>query len=143
MSQTKYLVPIDFSPHSEAAVEFASAFAKDSNAELLIVHVVDPDVEQLEGTTPESAMDGLVAALHDVQPLDDSIPFAHRLLHGVPAEAIISLATEESVELIVMGTHGRTGLKRVVMGSVAEAVVRRAPCPVMTVKQPMQAALAK
>ena len=143
MSHTTYLVPIDFSSHSEAAIEFATAFAKDSNAELLIVHVLDPDLKQLEGVSPQAAMDGLVAALHEVKPTDESVPYAHRLLQGAPAEAILELAHEEPIELIVMGTHGRTGLKRVVMGSVAEAVVRRAPCPVLTVKQPMQAALAK
>jgi nucleotide-binding universal stress UspA family protein len=63
-----------------------------------------------------------------------------RLLAGDPAEAIIRLAQTEDVDMIVMGTHGRRGLTRLLMGSVAEAVVRAAPCPVLTVKQPAQVA---
>ncbi|MEM8681378.1 MAG: universal stress protein [Planctomycetota bacterium] len=139
MGHAKYLVPIDFSAHSEAALEYATAFAKDQDAELLIVHVVEPAIEDLEGVTQGAAMEGLVAALHERKPSDESVSYAHRLLQGTPAEAILEVADEESVALIVMGTHGRRGLNRFVMGSVAEKIVRKAACPVLTIKQPIAA----
>ena len=136
------LVPIDFSEHSAAALEYATAFAKDQNAELLIVHTVDPGVQDLEGVSQGAAMEGLVDALHAWRPQDESVSYAHRLLQGTPAKAILEVADEENVALIVMGTHGRKGVTRAVMGSVAEAVVRRAACPVLTVKQPVEAPVA-
>lgn len=72
--------------------------------------------------------------LHAVLPTDPNVPFEHRMLKGDPAEEIVRFADEAHCELIVMGTHGRTGFKRLLMGSVAEAVVRRAKCPVLTYK---------
>ena len=68
---------------------------------------------------------------------DSNVPVERRLLAGDPADAIIRLAESEHIDLIVMGTHGRRGLSRLLMGSVAESVVRVAPCPVLTVKQPV------
>jgi nucleotide-binding universal stress UspA family protein len=76
--------------------------------------------------------------LGNVVPTDHNVPFEHRLLVGEPATAIVEDAEKEGADLIVMGTHGRTGLSRLLMGSVAEAVVRRAKCPVLTVKHPAQ-----
>ena len=78
--------------------------------------------------------------LKEVVPTDPQVACEHRLLTGDPAVAIARLAEEEHADLIVMGTHGRTGLTRLLMGSVAEAVVRRAPCPVLTYKQTTHAA---
>ena len=69
-----------------------------------------------------------------VLPTDAAVGYEHRLLVGHPATAIVYLAEKEKVDLIVMPTHGRTGLLRVLMGSVAEGVVRKAKCPVLTVK---------
>jgi nucleotide-binding universal stress UspA family protein len=74
--------------------------------------------------------------LHAVVPTDPNVPFEHRLLTGDPAEEIVRFADEARCELIVMGTHGRTGFKRLLMGSVAEAVIRRAKCPVLTYRAP-------
>jgi nucleotide-binding universal stress UspA family protein len=74
--------------------------------------------------------------LADVKPRDPRVVCEHHLLAGDPAEAIIRTAEQEGVDIIVIGTHGRTGLTRLLMGSVAEAIVRRATCPVLTVKQP-------
>ena len=67
---------------------------------------------------------------------DPAIACRHHLLHGDPATQIVQFAEDEGVDLIVMGTHGRTGLKRLFHGCVAAAVVRRAACPVFTIKQP-------
>ena len=74
--------------------------------------------------------------LSEIKPADPEVPYEHRLITGDPATAVVELADEEAVDMIVMGTHGRTGLSRLLMGSVAEAVVRRAKCPVLTFKQP-------
>ncbi len=73
--------------------------------------------------------------LEAVVPADKDIKYEHHLVLGTPAEDIVRIASEQNADLIVIGTHGRTGLKRVLMGSVAEAVMRRATCPVLTVKQ--------
>ena len=74
--------------------------------------------------------------LHDVKPTDPSIPVEYRLLTGEPADAVVRSAEEDDVDLIVLGSHGRTGLSRLLMGSVAEAIVRKAHCPVLVYKQP-------
>jgi nucleotide-binding universal stress UspA family protein len=71
-----------------------------------------------------------------IRPQEPSVPYEHRLISGTPADAIVSLAKEVGAELIVMSSHGRTGLSRVVLGSVAEVVVRKAPCPVLILKRP-------
>jgi universal stress protein A len=73
--------------------------------------------------------------LGKIVPDDSNVRCEHRVLVGVPALEIAGLAEEEQADLIIMGTHGRTGLTRLLMGSVAEAVVRRADCPVLTLRQ--------
>ena len=72
--------------------------------------------------------------LSEVVPTDPAVGYEHRLLIGSPATSIVQLAEREGVDMIVMPTHGRTGLVRLLMGSVAEEVVRKAKCPVLTVK---------
>lgn len=105
----------------------------------MIVHVEEPPVAYAGGEMyygiPEPATEDLHRMLERVVPTDPNVPYEHRLLTGEPASAIVELAEQEQADLIVMGTHGRTGLTRLLMGSVAEAVVRRAPCPVLTFKQ--------
>ena len=83
----------------------------------------------------ETDREELRRSLVQVVPLDESIHFEHKLLVGDPATAIVETAEKEDADMIVLGTHGRTGLTRLLMGSVAEAVVRRANCPVLTIKQ--------
>jgi nucleotide-binding universal stress UspA family protein len=114
--------------------------ARDSGANLLIVHVEESPLAygggELYYGMPEPATDDLKRMLLDVKPNDPSVSYEHRLITGDPASAMIRLAEDEGVDMIVLGTHGRTGLSRLLMGSVAEAVVRRAKCPVLTFKQP-------
>jgi nucleotide-binding universal stress UspA family protein len=74
------------------------------------------------------------ARLERLKPASDQVRVTHRLLRGDPAGEILKLADAETADLIVLGTHGRGGLGRLLMGSVAEAVLRKAPCPVLTVK---------
>lgn len=140
MDLKKILFPTDFSHTGDAALAMATALARDSGAKLLIVHVEEPPVAYGGGEMyygmPDPATEDLRKMLHEVVPPDPAVAYEHRLVTGDPAAAIARLAKSESVDLIVMGTHGRTGLTRLLMGSVAEAIVRRADCPVLTYKQP-------
>jgi nucleotide-binding universal stress UspA family protein len=141
MNARKILFPTDFSELSHAGLEYATSLALDTGGKLLIVHVEEPAAAYGGGgdvfyvvPEPDDAMS--IERLEAVVPADASVPCEHRLLTGDPATEIVRVAREENVDLIVMGTHGRTGLMRLLMGSVAEAVVRRSPCPVFTLKQP-------
>jgi universal stress protein A len=137
------LFPTDFSHTGDAALKMATSLARDRKAKLLIVHVEEPPAAYGGGEMyygmPDPVTEDLQRMLVEVKPDDPAVPFEHRLITGDPASAIPRLADEEGVELIVLGTHGRTGLLRLLMGSVAEAIVRRAKCPVLTVRQPDQA----
>jgi universal stress protein A len=133
------IFPTDFSHCGDAALRLATSLARDTGAKLLIVHVEEPPVAYGGGEMyyglPEPATEDLREMLAKVVPPDPNIPYEHRLITGDPSSAIATLAEEEKADLIVMGTHGRTGLTRLLMGSVAEAVVRRSPCPVLTYKE--------
>ena len=138
MNAKKIVFPTDFSKCSDAGLSYAETLARDSDALLLIVHVEEPAAAYGGGEMyygilePDDAE--LRRMLHDIRPANPEVRFEHRLLMGDPAETIVELAQQESADLIVMSTHGRTGFKRLLMGSVAETVVRRAPCPVMVFK---------
>ncbi|MCO6459591.1 MAG: universal stress protein [Pirellulaceae bacterium] len=140
MNIRKILFPTDFSHSGDAALHFATSLARDSGASLIIVHVEEPPVAYGGGEMyygiPEPATEDLKRMLEQVKPTDPNVPYEHRLITGDPSTAVAKLAESEGVDLIIMGTHGRTGISRLLMGSVAEAVVRRAPCPVLTYKQP-------
>ncbi len=142
MKADKILFPTDFSHCGDAALRLATALARDCGATLIIVHVEEPPIAYGGGEmyygVPEPASEDLQRMLEQVVPTDRAVPYEHRLVTGDPASAVAQLAAEENADMIVMGTHGRTGLTRLLMGSVAEAVVRRAPCPVLTYKQPRQ-----
>jgi universal stress protein A len=138
MNAKRILFPTDFSHTGDSALAMATALARDTGATLIIAHVEEPPVAYGGGEMyygmPEPALDEIKQMLSEVKPTDPQVPFEHRLVTGDPAAAIVRLAAEENADMIVMGTHGRTGLKRLLMGSVAEAVVRRATCPVLTYK---------
>lgn len=131
--------PTDFSTASDAALEHAATLAKSMGATLLIVHVEEPPLAygggELYYGIPEPDSERILKMLEDVKPKDPSVPFTHRLSMGDPAGEIVRIATDEGAELIVLGTHGRTGVTRLLMGSVAEAIVRRAPCPVLVYRE--------
>lgn len=140
MNVKKILFPTDFSHCGDAALELASTLAKESGATLVIAHVQEPSVAYAGGEfyygLPEPSEEAMDAMLANLRPTDPSVPHEHRLISGDPATAIVKFAQDENVDMIVMGTHGRSGFMRLLMGSVAEAVVRNAPCPVLTYKQP-------
>jgi putative phosphoribosyl transferase len=133
------LHPTDFSDDSDAAFRFACALARDYGARLVLLHTVPQPLFQIEADIarrPGGPEDEAQARLFQMQPDDRRIEVTHRLVEGPTAETIIDTAAAESCDLIVMGTHGRTGLRRALMGSVAAAVSRRAMCPVVTVRGP-------
>ena len=141
------LHPTDFSEQSGYGFQMACALARDYGARLLVCHVYQPPpvVYGEFGVAPPppgEAPESLRERLGRVRPPDDAVDVQHYLLEGEAAEEIVELARDSLCDLIVMGTHGRTGLGRLLMGSVAEQVMRHAPCPVLTIKAPMEAALA-
>ena len=146
MAVKEILYATDYSEASKAALVVATSLARQSGATLLIVHVSDREqypVGELfdENSQPDKEE---LSALKAVVPADSQVLFEHRLLYGEPcstatvrpADEILKLAKEENVEAIVMGTHGRSELARLLMGNVAESVVRHALCRVITVSHP-------
>ena len=139
----RILVPIDFSPNSEVALGLATSLARDSGGEIVLAHMETIPLSAAAGgeylyAIPEPPTEELMEKLQHVSPPDSRIPVERHLLAGDPADAIVRIAETEHIDLIVMGTHGRRGLSRLLMGSVAESVVRESPCPVLTVKQPIR-----
>ena len=139
MATKTILFPTDFSTASDAALPHAEALARQMRARLLIVHVEEPPLAygggELYYGLPEPSSERILKMLEDVKPADPAVPFTHRLTMGDPAGEVVRLAADEGAEMIVLGTHGRTGMTRLLMGSVAEAIVRRAPCPVLVYRE--------
>ena len=139
MNVRKILCPVDFSTGGEAAIGYASSLAKDHEAEVHFVYVwetgfTDPG---FAGYVPPPDVEKEKAKLEKIVPTSSEVACEHAFIHGHPADELVEYAKNHEIDLIVMGTHGRTGLTRVLMGSVAEAVLRNAPCPVLTIKQPV------
>ena len=143
----KILCPVDFSKNSDHAMHYALAFAERHQAELVLVHVMDyaamdildyPSAFEFSAQINERMREIADERLNQLAEVKrgEYGPITTRLTTGTPFLEIINLAREERADLIVMGTQGRTGLAQVFMGSVAERVVRKAPCPVLTVKHP-------
>jgi nucleotide-binding universal stress UspA family protein len=145
MTAQRVLVPVDFSEYANQALEYAIGLASKLGARLTLLYViqslplggVDMDV-----TLPYAYIQDLEAEIaHSMQACLERVTAAGlegevAVVHGVPFHEIIETAKMQQVDLIVMGTHGRTGLQHVLLGSVAEKVVRLAPCPVLVVRQP-------
>jgi universal stress protein A len=137
MTIRRILYPTDFSAACQPGLDIATSLARDNNAELLIAHVVEPPVEGPSVyTAPVKSVPEAQELLNEVVPPDPKVSYQHRVVYGRPDKQIIRLAEEEKADLIVMGSHGRTAMIRLLMGSVAEAVVRNAPCPVVMIRQP-------
>ena len=134
------LHPTDFSKPSEYALRFACALARDYQARLLLLHVIEPPVYYGElGMTvplPADFHESLEKRLSQLVPADCGIPVQIMLVEGNAAGEIRRAAEEQHCSLVVLGTHGRTGLSRVLLGSVAEDVVRHSRVPVLTLKTP-------
>ena len=129
------LHPSDLSETSKAAFRLACALARDYGADLIVLHVYPLPVNGADAVDRDRSNDmetDLLDALQKLTPHDPSIRITYRVEEGKPTEVIVGAA--QGCDLIVMGTHGRGGLTRAIMGSVAEHVLREAPCPVLTVR---------
>jgi len=141
----KILFPTDFSVTSECAMQYAIEFAKRFDAELEIVHVLFDESQVVAFYLPQVTFQNLDKELEEgakkqfdeflkKYPELSEIRYTTKLLKGTPFLEIISEAKEYDADVIVIGTHGRTGLEHVLFGSTAEKVVRKAPCPVFSVR---------
>lgn len=136
------LAPTDFSEYSKQAIAYAREWAQRFGAKLVLLHVVELPAYRLEGLPLSrlgaSFLDDLVRqaadALAQILPQETEVEVMRRVVVGVPYRKIVEVAAAEKVDLIVMATRGRTGLSHLIMGSVAERVVRTAPCPVLTMR---------
>jgi len=135
------LHPTDFSHCSQDAFRVACSVARDHHAHLVVLHVTSiPDLAYKGYGAPgsplmaEEYLARVRQDLEQLQPSDRQVRCEHRLEEGEPAEEILRVAAETGTSLIVMGTHGQSGLGHLLMGSVAEQIVRKAPCPVLTLK---------
>jgi universal stress protein A len=146
-SFTRILVPSDFSAASDAALEYARIVAAKFGATVYLLHVIEaPFVTGPLGTeayitdvpaVQQELFDDAKARLAHRVTADDRTRFnvVTDTYGGTSARTIVDYANEHGIELIVMGTHGRSGMAHLLMGSVAERVIRTAPCPVLTVRQ--------
>jgi nucleotide-binding universal stress UspA family protein len=144
MEIRRILAPTDFSELSKPGLQSALELAQAFGARLLLLHVVEPPPYPVEGIVPSHLGATLLDDLERQasSDLDQMLPeaqrskvdVARRVVVGIPYRKIVEVAGEEQTDLIVMTTHGRTGFGHLVMGSVAEKIVRTAPCPVLTIR---------
>jgi nucleotide-binding universal stress UspA family protein len=141
MSFRQILIPTDFSDLSQSALRYGAELAHDYGGKIIVLHAVEtlgPENvtygEAISGLQPDGYRKRLWEDLQKIKsPLPD-VQVEFVLSEEDPANAIVRTATERQCDLIVMGSHGHSGFKRWLMGSVAEKVVRKAPCPVLVVK---------
>ena len=146
----KILLPTDFSGCANYALPYAAAIALAANAEIICVHVVEPVVPAVGYTgladpmpiadISEQLEDSAERQLPKLAECEECVGLnvEEVIVHGDAAAEIVRVATEEEVDLIVISSHGRTGLGRIIFGSTAESVVRHAACPVLVVKPPQE-----
>jgi nucleotide-binding universal stress UspA family protein len=133
------LVPVDFSESSLAALAHALSLARQHKAQLTLLHVIEPFHADMFLDTAQVQRAARAAAHEQLGTLADATKRAwprtgRELRTGHPVTVITALAKRTNADLVIVGTHGRTGLKRAFLGSVAERVVRHAPCSVLVVR---------
>ena len=142
----KVLVPIDFSDYSKSALKYAVNFSKLFNAEIILIYVVEPVIYPPDFSMGQIAMPSLNTEW-DERAKDELDKLANSeistsvktiLKTGKPFVEIIETAKEENIDLIIIATHGHTGVEHILFGSTAEKVVRKAPCPVLTLREPIK-----
>jgi len=139
----RILVPIDFSDYSKKALTYAVSFASHFNAELLLVYVVEPTIYPADFSFGQVALPSLENELRERGKVElENLVKSHIaskisartiVRTGKPFLEIIHTAKEENIDLIIIATHGHTGVEHILFGSTAEKVIRKAPCPVLVV----------
>lgn len=139
LSVKTILHPTDFSEQAECALHLAFSLASNYHAQLIIAHVVQLPIVFGTGmiTSTTDFQDELNVEPFKIDMPDDRVEVVRQLKVGTPATEILQLAQLSHADLIVMGTHGRRGISRPLLGSVAEEVMRDAKCPVLIVRTPM------
>ena len=140
----KIMVATDFSPHSEVAINYATEFSKTFGAEILLASIVEepslmaelppmgeayfpPNLAEMQQQSAEKALQRKIE--------EHGLSNARTIVTvGTPFVEIVRIAREEEVDLLIIGTHGRGAIAHMLLGSVAEKIVRKAPCPVLTVR---------
>jgi nucleotide-binding universal stress UspA family protein len=145
MRLTKILHPTDYSEVSSPALHYAAELAHDHGASLVLLHVVEtlglenvPYGQIASADQPAAYRRQLFEELHRVRPAETHVHVEYVLSEEDPATAILRAAADFGCDLIVLGSHGVTGWRRLMVGSIAEEVVRRAACPVLVVKPPQR-----
>ncbi len=139
----KILCPVDFSQYTQDVINCAADLAKKYGGELHVMHVV-PNMTYFTPYESFLTPENLVAIERNIEDevesnftkllKNESVPTKSIIKTGAPFVEIIDYAKSESIDLIVMGTHGHSGIEHILIGNVAEKVVRKSPCPVMTIR---------
>jgi nucleotide-binding universal stress UspA family protein len=144
----KVLVPIDFSDYSKSALKYATDFAQNFNAEMFLVYVVEPVIYPPDFSMGQIAIPSVnaewdIKAKEELDKLaaseiPDTVKVQTIIKTGKPFLEIIETAADEDVDIIIIATHGHSGMEHILFGSTAEKVVRKAPCPVLTLREPIK-----
>ena len=144
----KVLVPIDFSDYSKSALKYATEFAQNFNAEMFLVYVVEPVIYPPDFSMGQIAIPSVnaewdIKAKEELDKLanseiPDTVKVQTIIKTGKPFLEIIETAADEDVDIIIIATHGHSGMEHILFGSTAEKVVRKAPCPVLTLREPIK-----
>ena len=140
----KILVPIDFSDYSKKALRYAVPFARQFNATIYLLYVVEPTIYPADFSFGQIGMPNVENELRtkgeqELQELikneiKGAVPSEAFVKVGLPFVEVVSFAKDEKIELIIVATHGHSGVEHVLFGSTAEKIVRKAPCPVLVVR---------
>jgi len=144
----KVLVPIDFSDYSRNSLKYAAGFVKCFDAELILVYVIEPTIYPPDFSMGQIAIPAVDADI-DARSIEELEKLAKTEIPsdvkcktivktGKPFIEIIETASEEDTDLIIIASHGHTGVEHILFGSTAEKVVRKAPCPVLTLRDPLK-----
>lgn len=144
----KVLVPIDFSDYSKSSLRYAVNFAKQFKAEIYLIYVVEPVIYPPDFSMGQIAIPSVSAEWDERAKVElenlakteipEGIKVKTILKNGKPFLEIIDTASEENIDLIIIATHGHSGVEHILFGSTAEKVVRKAPCPVLTLREPVK-----
>ena len=144
----KILVPIDFSDYSKSSLKYAANFASKFNARITLIYVVEPVIYPPDFSMGQIAIPSVNAewdtkAKEELeklgeQEIPEGVKVSTIIKTGKPFLEIIDTAAEENIDLIIIATHGHSGVEHILFGSTAEKVVRKAPCPVLTLREPIK-----